>query len=782
MNRKPLNSLLNASPLVRGAGGVLSSTSQEETKRLAQNAGLPAAPTTAVGVGLIGGNEHQQKMAATPQAKQGVINANEEGPKALEARIRKQVTEQEQEKQEKAKQAEKLGGVQGKVQSFIDTQVQNLTNQQVSAVGEVPSTIPNQSPDLKSKLELATSGDMNAIMEINKLLGKNPNAPLTAEEIQNLYQSADKTLGAQAASAISQVSLGEIDLGMPLSELAALIGVSEADVNTMSLDQLEAKMEELQSQDFSRGAATSAQVNNVGLGGAQKQLAMQDLAEQSSVGQAAAETNIAATINAIDRGQTVEFGGQNYTLEELLSDEVLSNMIEEAALNPESQAAKDLQQEEPALWNWVQQNKASIEASVKQAGAAATQFSDLQKKNQEMATIGGMKLSDTLAKALIPGYGQFSTSELNASPAIKHLQALPPDQAKVAMSSLGELEALGNLGIQAIQDLADMTPEQISALEIQKPGGLFSQYKDAVKEFAQVQSLSLEDPEGIYDAWYGPSESQSSLTKRLADEQLAASLGFPTGGAKDLDADGDGKLDTPEQLLSRLNSKTQVGGLSDFLSGDRPSGLATAQIGDSGRTGVTKDAFEKISQALADGGISPEEAGQLNFDELRSIPKVALTKHPRLAEALKEAQHKELSKLTDNLAGKNVTNQERKKTLEAILRDPANKGRIDEESVRAQISGLERDIKADEDTRARKEAQTLAEATRKSGEQQAAFRESSWLQNNPGTTAKGLSYLRTAGISVDLSKDNAMTLINKINAAKLPESQKRALIDELLKK
>lgn len=782
MNRKPLNSLLNASPLVRGAGGVLSSTSQEETKRLAQNAGLPAAPTTAVGVGLIGGNEHQQKMAATPQAKQGVINANEEGPKALEARIRKQVTEQEQEKQEKAKQAEKLGGVQGKVQSFIDTQVQNLASQQVTAqAGDVTET--QEKPDLKTNLDLALQGDMNAIMEINKLLGKSLSAPLSSEEIQNLYQSADKTLGAQAAASnVGQVSLGEIDLGMPLGELAALIGVSEADAGSMSLDQLEAKMEELQSQDFSRGAATSAQINNVGLGGAQKQLAMQDLAEQSSVGQAAAETNIAATINAIDRGQTVEFGGQNYALEELLSDEVLSNMIEEAALNPESQAAKDLQQEEPGLWNWIQQNKASIEASVKQAGAAATQFGDLQKKNQEMATIGGMKLSDTLAKALIPGYGQFSTSELTGSPAIKHLQALPPDQAKVAMSSLGELEALGNLGIQAIQDLADMTPEQISALEIQKPGGLFSQYKDAVKEFAQVQSLSLEDPEGIYDAWYGPSVSQSSLTKRLADEQLAASLGFPTGGAKDLDADGDGKLDTPEQLLSRLNSKTQVGGLSDFLSGDRPSGLATAQIGDSGRTGVTKDAFEKISQALADGGISPEEAGQLNFDELRSIPKVALTKHPRLAEALKEAQHKELSKLTDNLAGKNVTNQERKKTLEAILRDPANKGRIDEESVRAQISGLERDIKADEDTRARKEAQTLAEATRKSGEQQAAFRESSWLQNNPGTTAKGLSYLRTAGISVDLSKDNAMTLINKINAAKLPESQKRALIDELLKK
>lgn len=628
--------------LVKGRGGVLSQESPEEIQTLAGKAGLQAPPTTAIGAGMIGANADQQKMMGSPQQMQAALRLSQEPSESLadverRRQVRQEATASEEAAKQKSEDLKALGGLGDRVASFIDVQRQKLASQTVVPgqvqVNEqvIPITTGGATADqaqLKDVLKQlrADPGNQQLQLQANQLLGRGINSVLTPDEINGLYESSIATLARSGAETVQDKLQVEDLLALPefgydLNSLSDLLGLPPDQVSKLDLGQLQARVNEIQQIEFQQAnqlgqAATSGQ-----LGAAERQVARQAGQEASRTGLRSTEADVRRLDEAIARADEVSFGGNQYKIEDLLSDDTISGVISDYLNAPEGSPTRlQLEKTEPGLIQFIRSNQTLLDDAAKELGAGAQQFSATQQYNQQVATIGNQTLDPALAKQLIPGYGELSATQLdpNSVPLLQIAKLLPPTQGANLVSTVNALSQDPRTADSIASELAALSPEQLQQLHLElgpERSVALKQYLENRTQYNQIQNTDPNDIRSIIDAYTGGEfQDEESLQKVYQANKIANFLGLPSKDVSAFDSDDDGKLDPPASLLDRLKKSVPKATLADAASGKVP--VYTPQgMGAPTLDNLQQEVYNKLADKVADGDLSVADFRDAEFGE-----------------------------------------------------------------------------------------------------------------------------------------------------------------------
>lgn len=621
----------------RSSGGVLAETSDEELRTLAGKAGLQAPPTDPISATTIGAGPHQAKMAAAPQTVQAAMRLSsappEEGLAAAQRRqqSRTESSETEAEAQARAEKLKALGSTGEKVQSLIDAEVARITSQAPVVPQVNTQAIPQQvvgagQQDAFTQALTTLASDptnQEALAQVNAALGRGPNNPVTAEELQMYYQSLPETVSS-AADIRDSIQVADLDLGVPLADLAEALGIPEEELAGYNASQLSQAMNAAQAGQFSTASRLDQQATSSSLGAAERATARELGREAATTGTRASEADVERLALSVEEGQLVEFGGELIQVGDLLGSERISKTITDYLQAPAgSSTQQQLLQTEPDLVKWIEDNRTALEEASQQLAAGTQQFADTQEANRALSVFGNTQLSDEVMSNLVPGWGELSATELDTSNSapLQYLRGLPPDQAEKAVTTINQM-----LTPEQQKELADLTPEEIQSLELDK--GMGSPVIRALVENGAtrqaLENISPNDPDAVYSALFGypidSEEAQEIVSSWLARTGL---FGAGYGNVGGLDTDRDGVLDPPDQILSRMLSQTPPTSLSEAIR----NGVSTFKQAEvrgvdpvADLTPRQRTIWESLSQYFADDRVlSPEElseSGALDNEDL----------------------------------------------------------------------------------------------------------------------------------------------------------------------
>lgn len=618
----------------------LQETSTEELSSLTEKAGLPAAPITALGTAAIGGNEHQQKMAGSPAQVQNALRISQSPQEYLNTQQRQEqprseMTAQEQGRKEKSDTLKDLGGLGDRVDNFIEGQRQKLATataapsdievgQQQEGAAPLP-TDPTTLTNLKNaaKALLTNPTDMNALLLLNQSLGKSANATITPEELSKLYEDSNSTLirsGSETIDNDLQVEdlIAAGDFPYTLTQLSELLGVPEIELDKYSIAQLRGQLEAVAQQEFQTTQQLEQQSGSSILGAAERGQARQLAREASRTGVRSTEQDVLNLERQIQDADQVSFGGESYTVDELLKDDTISGIISDY-LNMDPESQQEFAKKEPALAEFVSRNQAILKEAAEAMGAGAAEFQKLQQENLNVGKVAGTDISKGLLEAAIPGFGELSATkyDIDGIGFFQRLNDLPEEQKKSLvqeMNKLSENPATKYL----VPEIAKLNKEQLAALSLEKPGSLASQLiQENVQLENQIQNLDPKDIDNIIKTFTGGSATDyAGLQKMFDDNKAAATLGFKGQDISAFDSNKDGRLDSPATLLKLLQNRNDPISLKAILENQvktfKPA-EALPFVG-SGEPAETL-AFQKLAPFAADGHISPQDIAKAGFTE-----------------------------------------------------------------------------------------------------------------------------------------------------------------------
>lgn len=611
----------------RGTGGVQTESSQEELQTLAGKAGLQAQPTDALSATAIGANEHQAKMAASPQVLKSSLNLSQMDPSqglaaaARQAQARTETTVSEEAEKAKAEKLRNLGETGARVQTAIDAKIAALAG--VSATQGVDdkaiaATGASDPLAVKADLQalLADPSNVQLQLKVNQSLGRNINSQLTTVEIQNLLQSQIDTIAKSADATISgNLTVGELatqpDFGYTMPDLSALLGVPEASLAGYSISELQNAVTQMQQQEFSRSNNLGQQAGSTTLGAAERATARDLGREASATGVRASEDDVARMQQSLANADQVTFGGNQHSVESLLGDSVVSDTITAYLGAPEGSPTRlQLEQTEPGLVAWIKQNENVLSDAAKQLAAGASALGDIQKQNAAVGTYGKTQLGPETLAALLPGYDatalQGGTLDTSSSPALSYLSGLPPERAQAAAETIQSL-----LTVDQQKELAQFSPQEIAAMELDKGNGspVIQALLKSKAAYDQLQNTSAGDPDAVYSLLTGVPGTTADDLQRDLDQGRVASTLFGSKYSSALDLDKDGKLDDPATVLERMKSQTSSPSLESAASGKTSvySTVGSSALDTSKYSPTQQTMLSGLGKAASDGVVTNKE-------------------------------------------------------------------------------------------------------------------------------------------------------------------------------
>ena len=614
-------------------GGKLVREAQPDTQALATESGLPAAPITPAGVSGIGGNEHQAKMAGTPAQKQQALAASSEGSLAETMRrqqARTTATTSEEETKKKGEQAGQLSDLQAKAQSFIEAATTTPAMQAAGTGVTQEQTVTQDSAELAKGLGVSSlsADDAATLRNIAKagypadqLASYANKLGMTAADFEGRLrgaiasEDAQRSLTAKAAAGAladkaTVADLRKQGLGGDMDDatLANLLGVPTEQLAGMTITDLQNKIAELEQASFTRTQATEQQLSSGLLGGAEAEAARQQLKDFSGVGVRSSEAEMARVEDAVARGDTIKFAGQDISIKDLLSDETITKYVQDYLANPESEFSKALLAQNPDFVKFITDNKkvftdaaASLETSIGTIKAATGE----QTKVAESTGMSGEVL-----RKFMPEYGSLTATA-----------SIPPLLRKFADAAAGNegmkqaLQQMTPAMVDQLREWDKLGDQAISSLEIGKPGGVWDRWtknQQTAAALEKIGSMSKTDPaysDEVIRAIYGV--DPATIKDQVKAEQNRARLGLRNNlAAYDLIVDDYGNMEGDlSYALDSIRAQAQSGtDLPGAIAGRgfTPASPAPAEsLGD-----VEKWASEALGQIDTDGNLTPEEVMQ----------------------------------------------------------------------------------------------------------------------------------------------------------------------------
>jgi hypothetical protein len=575
--------------LVRGPGGVLQRgpTLKEATKR----AGLVSAPTTPMGAEFLGVDKQVSKMAGTPQQMQASLQT------ALRTKqFGREATQQEAAAMQKSAEMQKLGGLGDRVSEMVGAELEKLgkpvtpegTTAQVDLNAELAiiRNDPNSQDAMDAMLRLVESGQN--LDNIAKLV------PEAATAIGNLAKGLVREP--------STIKVAEFlpQLGYDLPTLAGLLEVPEATLQDYTIEQVQNRINELSTQEFTQAQQLQRQAVSPVTGAAERQLAREAGRELSTVGVRASEADMQRLNQAVAQADQVTLFGETRSVGDWLADDEISALIKQIVESPEgSDLRKQVELEAGDFYKFITDNETALKTAATNLDISATKFGGIQSTNKSRYT--SVNLSDDAAKIYATALTQPQAREFTADeiPTIAYLNTLVGDAQKKASDALNAL-AFNNP--ELAKEVAKLSKEELVKLGIGQPGSNWDKMTSHNERVNAIRVLKDDDVNGILAAAYEDIPSADIAQDYIKQGNALAALGFESGVAlTSLDPTA-----LKQQVIDRLGNTVSV---TEAAAGTVPE-VKKLKFGKpkiDSLNAIDSSIYSTLRSDLLDGSLSAED-------------------------------------------------------------------------------------------------------------------------------------------------------------------------------
>lgn len=382
-------------------GTQLYETSNEDLNQLAADKGpVPLSPSMAR---AIGANKDQAKMAGSREQKEAVFKEllkpedtlsrakRLEGPREI-------ATPAEEAQRQKASTLANLKKFDTSVQSAIEKHLSNISSKpsmklSVDRVSEIEKNEEKRKSletDLTNYVTYSQSGNTAEANKILERLGETYS--MKPEQIISTFLSPELAIeeaGAEAAK--GELTLGQIGaeaLGFSAEELVSLIGT---DWDSLTVPQMQQRVEELQAQEFSRASTLQAQLKSLPIGSAEREAIWRELQGLAQVGVWGTEQDIDDLVAQMDSASTVDIAGEQFEITDILQSDTLSELIRRYLDPNEDETFKTaLESQLSGFTEWIQNNVGSLQQIVKDMETAGMSFDELQETAKNLNKVDGV--------------------------------------------------------------------------------------------------------------------------------------------------------------------------------------------------------------------------------------------------------------------------------------------------------------------------------------------------------------------------------------------------------
>lgn len=674
-------------------GTQLGRTSLEEASA---RAGQAVRPTTPVGAAEMGVGPDSAKMAGSSAnvaaaQRQALQPAETE---RLQDVLRRRTLAREETAEERAARGRgaQLGGL-----TSLQTRVQELMQQQLNSAkraSEVLSApritaddILQKRPELPraSAERLATilqdlsvkQSTAAQVAEAYEILGITGTEEATVAVLQDLIPKAGQQIGEAAAEGISDALLitepALNQMGYTSEELAPLLGMTAEQLLTLTTGELVARVNSVQRESYSRVEALRKVVNDPNVGAAERQAAQEQLTALGYAGVSASEASVQRINDLIQDANTVEIAGQEISVSDALSDKFISSMIKEYIDNPTGDIAQDMIENYPGLVSFIEDNKDDLKAHTDKMTENVTDFIQLQ---ADVAAQRVSRSGTNIDSSYFPDHEGFHTDVPKMSAIVEH--ANERDYTGQVTTSMNRIAAISSDGVDSLKEASD---EELMESGFYDNSEVYSDYVETL-----VKLSSDGTQQGILESIFGDMalEDFKALNEEIkkARHYEAAGLLSDLDPIIDLlDSDGDGTLDSPDQLKASFLSQYSTDGkpitIKDLLaSGRKVDSLDMNSLRNSlteirrNIKGEGSDLITKFGQYFEDGKLDEDEIEKLKSEKLEDLQALSDSGLNIGAASVADAIESAATKVWEDLGINEKTEDIRRKILSATETNP----------------------------------------------------------------------------------------------------------------
>jgi hypothetical protein len=627
---------------------------QPTVNAMASTAGQAAAPVTPMGTAALAGTTPDQaKMAGTPAqtaaggaglpaAAPAIASPTASGKgqsdlaradRASELQKAQFDADQAQQQQRRQELQTAYGDVGLGVDNMIKAALAQSANNSMSGLQTGYSVAEDKLGQLQGWATLDDNNKTN-IINAAQHLAENINDPqamadvqimldqagikgLTPQQIKDQVLNQKSTQKATAEQVADSVKLDLASLqgfGIDADDLAK-IGLTPEQVEGMTLGDFQTKLNDAMKTEYARADSIRTQLSDPNLPPDVRKQLQDELRQLGGAGgyQSTAQVKQIEQEQIADTGDTIDVGGEQMTVEQMLGDEGITSIITKSLEDPEY--AKKLKEQFPQLAEFVEKNKGALEKAATQLTGTAQTVFDVQQANKEVRdaiTASGINATDAAAILgdLYSG-DQFSISKMDPSssgvmqmfmnPSQYGLDATTPEGKQRLSTTVSNLKTAVKALPNVAKDLVRLSPD-----ELVKTGAMENspKWKDFVTSTKQFDAIDSGDADAIAKQLFGTGDYQQALTAALT---AGAASGRPAGQITSfLDRDQDGKVDPPEDIQRRLKEKGGNVSLRDLVSGKTAKPIDTS-LDPKQKEAAALFSTPKLKNALTDGVIDPKE-------------------------------------------------------------------------------------------------------------------------------------------------------------------------------
>lgn len=441
-----------------------------------------------------------------------------------------------------------------------------------------------QMNDAYTKLSNGDSLSPEELRNLSWIIGKDVGAGelATQQEIQEFLMVNPEEI--EIANNLTAADLDDPEL---MGQIATTLGKDPTEIAGMSVRELQDAIDGVQAAEFDTGAELQRMATDPAAGPAERAMAAQAMEDFGAVMGEQAELEFEELTKMAEEMTTIEFGGKEYDMDELLNSEEMSAVIKDYFSNPE--IADQLRKEEPEFAALLDKHSTVLEQMTKGIEATYEKVDTLvEEQKQALMSEDGQEIptdviTSILGREVDPNkIGENFVDELQESALY---QAYKDPAAFAKENGLTQQEAatlksvlpdISEMDPQFMRDIAKMTATEIAALVRPDESGA-APIENAQRYQAEQDMLlkrdAKNDPESFYDVLAGPGQGNASgrLQDLVATAMAATSLGTQLDPSTKqlvdlLDADKDGQLDDAAAIQQRLKDKTGGKSFSELLS------------------------------------------------------------------------------------------------------------------------------------------------------------------------------------------------------------------------
>lgn len=442
-------------------GGTLVETDDTNIAQQAAAVGQPT-PITPVGAAGVGANPDASKMAGTPNQTAPVIEQAVAPAETLQTAQRTQGPRQtasvpEEQAAEKAAKLATLGSLGTRVEAMISQQLKLQTpvvaGVDETAVNALAPALQDQARTLMAAV-VANPADMAAQATAAQFFKDNG---MTFDPKSFVAQGAD-ALGKQAADQVADVATLET-LPLEQNEQDALTAVMGDGWKSLTVPQLQQKIEEMRQSEFSRTQSIRAELS--GATGARREQLLQQLNEAGQTGVSGIESSVEDLTKAISNADVVTIAGEQHKVEDLLKDEEISELVTRMLRDPK--LAGEVAKSNPEFAKWVSDNAKALGEVAKDVDVGRDSLDSLQEQKKGLATVAeGVTLSDTVMAAIMPDWDKVSDGNDTITSGLYDVLKDPALDENTRSDMVAALERAQN-DPKTLRDLAKLSAEEFKA-------------------------------------------------------------------------------------------------------------------------------------------------------------------------------------------------------------------------------------------------------------------------------------------------------------------------------